>query len=233
MFMLPSTPDVGVVAALASEAAGLVAAHGGNRREGIDGLRVSVAGMGHLRATAAGQCLVERGARALVSWGIAGGVSPAFNAGDILLPTSIVGKSREWAVDSAWRKRIALALAACGSVATGRLWCGEMPVLSIASKAGLAAQGLAASDMESAAVAAVALAAGVPFVAVKVICDPAQHEVPRASLAMVGSDGRLTLRGLPQLLRAGPRCWRQMLVLRSDFAVARRTLERAALVLSR
>ena len=153
MFMLPSTPDVGVVAALASEAAGLIAA--GHRREGhLWPAGHGVAGMGHLRATAASQCLVERGARALVSWGIAGGVSPAFRAGrDILLPTSIVGKSREWVVDSAWRKRIARALAACGSVATGRLWCGEMPVLSIAAKAGLAAQGFAASDMESAAVA--------------------------------------------------------------------------------
>jgi adenosylhomocysteine nucleosidase len=87
--------------------------------------------------------------------------------------------------------------------------------------------------MESAAVAAVALAAGLPFMAVKVICDPAQHEVPRASVGMVGADGRVTLRGLPQVLRAGPRSWRQMLVLRSDFAMARRSLDRAALVLAR
>jgi adenosylhomocysteine nucleosidase len=232
MFMLPSTHEVGVVAALASEATGLIAACEGHRRAGIDGLRVGVAGVGHLRATAASRHLVDQGARALVSWGVAGGLSPALGAGDILVPASVVAEGREWAVDIAWREHLARALAPCGSVVVGRLWCSEAPVFSIAAKARLATQGLAAIDMESAAVAAVALAAGVPFVAVKVICDPAQHEVPRASLAMVGADGRMTLRGLPQLLRAGPRCWRQMLVLRSDFAIARRTLERAARVLS-
>jgi adenosylhomocysteine nucleosidase len=233
MFMLPSTREVGVVAALASEAAGLVAARAGNRRGIIDGLRVDAAGLGQQRATVASRRLDDQGVRALVSWGVAGGLSPALGAGDILLPASVVAEGQEWEVDIAWREHLARALAACGSVVTGRLWCSEVPVFSIAAKARLATRDLAATDMESAAVAAVALAAGLPFMAVKVICDPAQHEVPRASVGMVGADGRVTLRGLPQVLRAGPRSWRQMLVLRSDFAMARRSLDRAALVLAR
>ncbi|MEQ8698178.1 MAG: phosphorylase, partial [Bauldia litoralis] len=45
-------------------------------------------------------------------------------------------------------------------------------------------------DMESHAVAEVADRAGVPFVAIRAIGDPASRAIPRAALAGLGPDGR-------------------------------------------
>lgn len=225
--------EIGVVVALASEAAGFLTTRGERDPFAKTGdVRLIVAGIGYERAAAASRCLVEQGARLLVSWGVAGGLSPLLKPGDILLPPEVVAQDYQWSVDAAWRERFERALEPCGCVVSGKLWCSPAPMASVAGKAALATQDLAAVDMESAAVAAVAASVGVPFVAVKVICEPAHHEIPAAALQMIGPTGHTRLRGIPGVVLAGPQSWRQMLALRSDFSIARRTLRRAASAVS-
>lgn len=227
--------EIGIVAALAPEVAGFAGRRAG--AAGIDGVQVGVSGIGRERAAAASRALVEQGARLLVSWGTAGALAPGLAAGDLLVPRSVVAEGHEWMADAAWREWFGRTLASGLPVAAGRLWCGGAAVVSVPEKARLAARDLAAADMESAAVATVAGDAGVAFVAVKAICDPADRGIPGAALRLIGADGRLASRDLPgglrDLLCAGPAAWRNLLALRSDFARARHTLRRAALVLSR
>ena len=52
------------------------------------------------------------------------------------------------------------------------------------------ASGAAAVDMESLALARAASAAGLPFLALRAVADPAQRGLPSAALAPLTSDGR-------------------------------------------
>jgi adenosylhomocysteine nucleosidase len=215
-----SCTEIGIVVALPSEARGLRAAGAGSTV-----LRVAVAGIGPQRAALAARRLVDEGAEALLSWGVAGGLSTALAPGDLLLPERIEAEGEGWPVGAHWRAQLQRELP---QAAGGRLWCSRTPVLSVAEKQALAARGLSAVDMESAAVAAVAAMAGLPFVAIKAICDPAGRAVPRLVLELLDAEGRLRLLQLPGAIRGGPGLWRELNRLRGDFAVARRALQRAA-----
>jgi adenosylhomocysteine nucleosidase len=92
----------------------------------------------------------------------------------------------------------------------------------------LASRGFAAVDMESAGVAEAAAQAAVPFVVIKAVCDPSSRAVPALALQMLDARGRLCLRAVFDAARAGPRAWRELRVLRADFAAALASLRRAA-----
>ncbi len=174
-----SCAEIGIVVALPAEARGLRAA---GAARGAGGLHIVVAGIGSPRAGLAARRLVDAGARALLSWGVAGGLSDALAPGDLLLPERIDAEGDAWLVDAEWRAQLARQLPAATG---GRLWCSRSPVLSLPDKQALAARGMSAVDMESAAVAAVASMACLPFVAVKAICDPAGRAVPGPALELL------------------------------------------------
>ncbi|HZV92240.1 MAG TPA: squalene--hopene cyclase [Caldimonas sp.] len=187
--------------------------------------RVALAGVGGERAAAAAARLIDAGARALLSWGVAGALAPRLEPGDLLLPSKVVTARRSWFVDAAWREAI---LEGLGSAHGGNLWCSAVPVGDVAQKRDLADRGMVAVDMESAAVAAVAARRGLPFIAIKSICDPASRAVPAVATDLLGIDGRLHLATLARALRAGPRAWRELNRLRIDHAAACRSLRDAA-----
>ncbi|HET7359602.1 MAG TPA: hypothetical protein VFJ04_05595 [Rhodanobacteraceae bacterium] len=221
-------PEIGIVVALAAEAASLGARH---LRVGqcavVRGMWVVLAGPGDEPAAEAAGTLVAHGARVLVSWGVAGGLSPMLAAGDLVVPERIVADSQAWSVDAVWRARLVRALAVHEAGAR-QLWSGTQPVLSLAAKRALMARGMATADMESAAVARIAAGAAVPFVAVKAVCDPPGRAVPQAALDLLGANGRLRWRGVAGAVRGGPRTWQALNDLRRDFALAQHTLRRAA-----
>jgi adenosylhomocysteine nucleosidase len=231
--MVACAGDFGVVVALPIEADSFGLGH---RRAGaceaFDWGMLAIAGLGFERAGDAAQDLIGRGARALLSWGVAGGLSPALLPGDLLLPQCVIGGRQEWETDPDLRARLRRVLG--GHVLEGGdLYCSRAPVASIEEKKALSARGMLAVDMESAAVATVAQRARVPFVAVKAICDPATREIPAVALRLLGHDGSLSWRAMPSLLREGPRTWRGLNALRVDLAAARGSLWRAARVLPR
>lgn len=193
---------------------------------------LAIAGMGYERAAAAASRLIERGARALLSWGVAGGLSPALSPGDLLLPLRVMADGCEWNTDPELRARLRCVLGG-RALEGGDLFCSRVPVATVIGKNALSERGMLAVDMESAAVATVAQRAGIPFVAVKAICDPATREIPAAALRLLGRDGSLRWRAVPSLLREGPRTWRDLNSLREDLAAARGSLWRAARVLPR
>lgn len=225
--------DLGVVVALPIEADSFGV---GRRRAGdceaFDWGMLAVAGLGFERAGGAARKLIERGACALLSWGVAGGLSPALSPGDLLLPRRVVSGQDEWETDQQLRTRLRRVLGR-HVLEGGHLYCSRVPVASIEEKKTLAALGMLAVDMESAAVAAAAQRARIPFVAVKAICDPSTREVPAVALRLLGHDGSLRWRAMPSLLSEGPSAWRGLNALRVDLAAARGSLWRAARVLPR
>jgi len=231
--MVACTGSLGIVVALPVEAGSFGLAHlRAGDCEAFDWGALAIAGLGFERASDAAQKLIQRGARALLSWGVAGGLSPALATGDLLLPEHVLSEHGEWMTDSLMRMRMRRVLGA-RALEGGTLFCSGGPVRLVEEKQTLAARGMLAVDMESAAVAVVAQRADVPFVAVKAICDPASREIPAAALRLLDRGGGVRWRAIPGVLRDGPRAWRDLNTLREDFAAARGSLWRAARMLPR
>jgi len=147
------------------------------------------AGASAERAYIGARTLVEQGAAALLSIGIAGGLDAALRPGDIVLP-DIVRDTRgiEHRVHAEWHAAVIQEVA---RPAIGTLYAATEPACTVAEKAALrAATGALAIDMESAAVAVAAAEAGIPYLVLRVIADPADRALPRAALHGIAADGR-------------------------------------------
>lgn len=186
-------PVLGVVCALRSEARHLGRSVARNAGLGLlpDGTLVAVTGMG-LEAAAGGTArLIAAGAAALASFGMAGGVDPRLPAGCLFLPQTVSSpEGAQFACDAQWHAQLCGALG--GAVTQGLLATVRAPLTSAAAKAAQhAASGARAVDMESSAVAELARRHALPFVAVRVIIDDAQAQLPAAIAVATGADGQV------------------------------------------
>lgn len=194
---------VGIITALAAEARCLSTARAGSKGPdpSDDAVRIHAAGMGAAHARAAAQMLVEEGATALVSWGVAGALAPTLQTGAIVLASQVIDAENNTYVTTVdWLNQLHHVLAAGSrlSVHTGVILTTASPAHMPADKQHLRHTYRAvAVDMESAAIAGVANEVGLPFVAVRSIADTAAVAIPSTATAMVNLDGQLQLlRGL-------------------------------------
>ena len=223
---------VGVVCALASEARHL---------RPTDATRVALSGMGGAAATESARSLVEGGARALVSFGMAGGLDPAFIPGTIFLPSEVASAdgAAVIATDQSWREQLGSQLRLSQShgrsplqpVLSGRLVTTATAVGSEADKALLFKRtGAAAVDMESLAIAEVARSRGLPFIAIRVIVDGAADSLPRAVTAAADQEGHLQIGRLLGALARTPSELPALIRLGGRYRAANRSLAAVARV---
>jgi len=214
---------VGVVCALASEARHLGP---------VAGTLVRVSGMGLAAAARCARSLVDEGATALVSWGMAGGLDPALTPGTIFLPDTVISTAgAALATAGPWRERLGAAVIDHHPVHGGRLLTSARAVGSLADKATLFREtGAVAVDMESSAVAEVAQAHQLPFIAVRVIVDGAADALPRAVTAAADSEGHLQIWRLLGALARTPGELGPLLRLAGRYRAANRSLAAVARV---
>jgi len=218
---------VGVVAALAVEARALGPTM--RRREGpatlLDGTLLALSGTGSAAAARAARTLIDAGARALASWGLAGGLDPALTAGAVVLPSEVISTDGTgFATAPDWRERCRAAIAVERSVSGGKLLSSAQAIHSVEAKAAaFRATGAAAVDMESFAVARVAAMEGLPFIALRVIVDTAQDALPRAVMAASRS-GRLHIGRLIAALALTPADIAPLIRLAQRYRAAQRAL---------
>jgi len=158
------------------------------------------AGASPERAETLADTLISRGATALLSFGIAGGLDPAVRPGAVVLADEIIlPDGTRLGADIAWADRVA---AAARDMTPHRApIAGTARMLTSADqKSELRRRtGAVAADMESHGVARAAAACGVPFLVLRVIADPAGRAIPWSALAGMGEDG--TMRAWPVLGR--------------------------------
>jgi adenosylhomocysteine nucleosidase len=187
---------VGVVAALAAEARALGPAAGrmGDVRHLRNGSLLAVSGMGAVAAEAAAAQLIEAGAVALMSFGLAGGLDPALPAGSMVFPSEVISRDGRGLLTSMeWRGRVSAAVQGLGPVCAGKLLTSAQAIDSVADKAAAFRDtGAVAVDMESLAIAQVAAAHHLPFLAVRVIVDTAADVLPRA-VVTASSSGQVRI----------------------------------------
>lgn len=148
-------------------------------------------GPGPQRAADAARSLVTDGCGALLSFGIAGGLDPALKPGDLVIADSVITvDGKRFIIDEGWRARLNAALADVPCVSAPLLGVGQVITRPEDKRRLFADTEAVAVDMESHAVAEAADEAGIPFLAVRVIADPADGEIPQTALKGVGKDGR-------------------------------------------
>jgi adenosylhomocysteine nucleosidase len=231
-----NTGVAGVVVALADEARALspqlarASLQPGEVFQVNDRLLLALSGIGPERAARAAQKLLAHGVSTLASWGTAGGLDPKLARATLVLPKRVIDDAgNSYGIDAPWRWRLEQALSGQVPLASGPLLGSARPLVGRAQKAAAhAATGAIAVDMESAAVASVAAAAGRPFMVARTITDTADEALPRAALAAVDADGRLQPWQLLRALLRRPQDLVELIALGRHFSAARKTLTRTA-----
>tara|TARA_R110000868_G_scaffold304872_3_gene566017 strand:- start:140 stop:838 length:699 start_codon:yes stop_codon:yes gene_type:complete len=217
---------LGIVCGLAFEAA--ILEHAVQQAALANAPLIVCSGPGPDRARAGALNLTTQGAEALLSFGLAGGLDPELRTGTVITAESITGPEI-LSCDAAWVTRMTESLATDFIVRRAVLAASEDVLSTAEDKAALfRSSGAMAVDMESYGVAAAATEKGIPFAALRVICDTAQETIPPAASAAMTWEGRIRVTStvfkaltypaqIPDLVRLGRRT-----------AAAKRVLENLA-----
>jgi adenosylhomocysteine nucleosidase len=137
--------------------------------------------------------------RAVISFGVAGGLDPALHPGDIVLATKVTADGAEWAADGSLLSTLHKALQV-----DARLHVVQAPLAGVdfalvdatSKRAAYGLHGAAAVDMESHIAAEYAARHGLPFAAIRVVCDPATRGLPPLVTSALKPDGAISLAGV-------------------------------------
>jgi len=151
---------------------------------------VMVAGLGGPLAEQAVAEAVAADVRGIVSFGVCGGLDPALPAGSVVMPEKVLGPEA-LSVDQAWRDRLKAQLTAQYDITTDNILTVQNTVETTSEKSALYQQtGACAVDMESAHLARLAASNNLPFIAVRVVHDPASQTLAPAFRDIVKSNGQ-------------------------------------------
>jgi len=168
---------------------------------------------------------VQRGCRGIISFGIAGGLTPDLKPGACIVARSIVTGDRKYNSHREWCDRLRLAIP--GSIHAD-IAGAEAPVCSPGDKRKMAvATGAVAVDMESAASAIAAFKHKLPFAALRVVADPSHRSLPPAALSERHIDGTTNLSAVLRSIVAQPSQLSGLLQLALDTRTARTAMVRS------
>lgn len=195
---------------------------------------IPVAGKAETAREAVGR-LAERGAEVIVSFGFAGGLDPDLPAGTLLLPKTLRCAGRD---DISVDQTAEMAEGAVGLLvgATPLSRCAlltvEAPVATVADKQQAQKRFEAvAVDMESYWVAEACRRAGLGFLALRAVSDPAERALPASAVRAMGPDGALRMGKLLGGLLSRPGDLPDLVRLGLDSRKASAALGRAAALL--
>ncbi|HLN08171.1 MAG TPA: phosphorylase [Xanthobacteraceae bacterium] len=168
------------------------------------------------------EAAVRLGSSGIISFGIAGGLSPRLAPGHWVVASKVVSEAGQFPTDQIWSQRLMRALPGAVHAAIAGV---DAPVAEAATKHSLGkATRTVAVDMESHVAARVAAAHGLPFAACRVIIDPAHRTVPAAALAGLRRDGSSDAGAVLLSLLRQPRQLPALLRVALDARAARRAL---------
>jgi hopanoid-associated phosphorylase len=134
---------------------------------------------------------IAKGARAIISIGIGGGLKPGLPAGSLVIAQDVVAEGVRYDADTSWTDAMAARLphAARGTIAgVGAI------ITEPADKGALYREtGALLVDMESHIAAAVASAYELPFAALRAVSDAAEERLPPAVIGAIDARGQLKL----------------------------------------
>jgi adenosylhomocysteine nucleosidase len=173
--------------------------------------------------------MISRGCRGIISFGVAGGLSPDLRPGQWVVASRVMSDNECLVVDAHWSQRILDALPRAEYVPMAGV---DAPVADPSAKRALFKRtGASTVDMESHIAARIAAAYGLRFAACRVIIDPADRALPPAALQGLGAQGVVDLRGIMRSIMEQPSQLPELLRLALDASIAKATLQRGRDVL--
>ena len=168
-------------------------------------------------------CAIMNECRGLISLGVAG-LLPNLSAGTCVVGSEILWGTERLMTDPNWSQRLLQAIpdSICGKivgVAAPIVYAEAKHRLYVTTRA-------VAVDMESHIAASAAAAKGLPFVAIRVIADPAEHPLPQVALAAMRPNGTINIAQLVLSLMKDPRDFWSLAQTAQDAFVARAKLRR-------
>jgi adenosylhomocysteine nucleosidase len=169
--------------------------------------------------------------RGVISFGVAGGLDPELESGDVVVATEVRAGDNRWQAAFELSEELisgaGLARSSLGGqrVIRAGLAGAEHVVSAQSSKAALRLEtGAAAVDMESHIAAAYAANANLPFAALRVISDPATRALPALATNAIKPNGDIDLRKILRGVARNPLTIRALYSAGRDFNRALRTL---------
>jgi adenosylhomocysteine nucleosidase len=143
------------------------------------------------KAKQAARNFADLGVAGLVSFGVAGGLDPSLVPGDVVLANTVWQPNDDAIPTHAvWRDAVATDARTLRCFADVAVAGSDYAITSAVAKAALLERsGAAVVDMESHGVAVAAQEAGLPFLVVRAVADPALRALPAAALAGIGPNG--------------------------------------------
>jgi hopanoid-associated phosphorylase len=128
-------------------------------------------------------------AECLVSFGIAGALSPDLKPGDIVLSTEVIDDDMRWLSSDILRPQIDELVQQIGAVEGAVLGAQIALATQQDKRRAWHETGAVAVDMESVVVARAGAALGIPFIVLRAIADSASRDLPPAALLPLKEDG--------------------------------------------
>lgn len=187
---------------------------------------LAVSGAGPTRADAMARKLASLGVGALISWGCAAAVADNVRAGDLVLAEQLLNENADLLpICPVWRQSLLSTLPDHLRVHGGAILEARSVVTRQAEKHSLFLNtGALAVDMESVAIARVACANQLKFLAVRAIADPASMNFPDAVSASLNPRGDVRIASLLGQIAKHPGQVSGLIALGRAFGSAMRTL---------
>ncbi len=173
----------------------------------------------------------KSGCRGILSFGLAGGLTPELGPGDPIVASRVIDSDRLFPTDPQWSSELLMALPHATYAPIAGV---EDVVFDIEARHALRAQtGANCVDTESHLAARIAEFASLKLAVVRIIIDPVHQRIPAAAVQCVGAGGKPQPVALARKLMRSPQQIPDILRLAVEWSIARRTLILASARLQR
>jgi adenosylhomocysteine nucleosidase len=167
--------------------------------------------------------------RGLISFGVAGGLSPDLRPGTCVVGSAIVSGTKRFVTHRGWSQYV---LQAIPTAVHGEIAGVSAPIVHPDAKRALHLDtGAIAVDMESHIIASAAAERGLPMTALRVITDPAHRALPKTALAAMRQNGTIDIISVIRSVVRHPSELPALLRITRDAAAARTALRHGRRVL--
>lgn len=169
--------------------------------------------------------LCRAGARGIISFGVAGGLSPSLKPGDVVIPHRVITAKGSFSTDARWSQSLRNTIDHAQSGES--VFAADATVMTVLEKEALwHGTRAAAVDMESGAAGEVAAHHGLPFAVLRVIIDPAHRTIPISASVGTRDDGTTDALAVIRSLMRRPRELGEIIRLANDARKANKALFR-------